>query len=77
MEGWYFHVLNKAFADAGGTTLSVAVTDPTQNVKAYWSATYYKDFNTGCLNIFKNNWTDGNHALNEAAKLYIRAFIHY
>lgn len=77
IEGWYFHVLNKAFADAGGTTLSVAVTDPTQNVKAYWSATYYKDYNTGCFNIFKNNWTDGNHSLNEATKLYIRAFIHY
>ena len=72
---WYYHIVDKAFIDAGGTTVSV--TEPNVNVKAYWSSTYYIDFNTGILNIHKNNYIDGNHSISDKDKLYIRAFIHY
>lgn len=76
-QGWYIHVVNKAFSDAGGTTVNITDPDPSVTVKAYWSSTYYRDFNTGILNIFKNGYTDGNHSTSDNAKNYIRAFIHY
>ena len=72
---WYYHIVDKAFIDAGGTTVSV--TDPNVKVKAYWSSTYYRDFNTGILNIFPTNYIDGNHSLYDIDEHYIRAFIHY
>ena len=72
---WYYHIVDKAFIDAGGTT--VCVKDTNVKVKAYWSSTHYKDFDTGILNIFSNNYIDGNHSLSDKDQLYIRAFIHY
>lgn len=73
--GWYYHVVNKAFEDAGGTT--IANMDPNVRTKVYWSSTYYKDFNTGIAHIFNNSSTDGNHSLGDNDKAYVRAFIHY
>ena len=68
-------MVNKAFEDAGGTT--IANMDPNVRIKVYWSSTYYKDFNTGIAHIFNNSSTDGNHSLGDNDKAYVRAFIHY
>lgn len=72
---WYYHVVNKAFVDAGGTT--IFNTDPNINTRNYWSSTYYHDFNVGLAQSFNNGFTDGNHSLNEKSLAYVRAFIHY
>lgn len=74
IEAWYYHVVDKAFEEAGGTTLSVR---GNENGKTYWSSTYYSDFDTGLAQVFKNNTTDGNHSIGTYDKVLIRAFIHY
>ena len=74
IQAWYYHVVDKAFEEAGGTTLSIR---GNENAKTYWSSTYYSDFDTGLAQVFKNNTTDGNHSLGVYDKVLIRAFIHY
>lgn len=74
---WYYHVIDKAFTDAGGTTVSIDPNTSSNAPRKYWSATYYRDFNTGLLHIFKNGRTDGNHSLSDRDLALVRAFIHY
>ena len=72
-RAWYYHVVNKAFADAGGSSPIPS----TSNLKDYWSSTYYSDFNTGIARAFNNGYTDGTRSIHINEKVYIRAFIHY
>ena len=72
-RAWYYHVVNKAFADAGGSSPIPS----TSNLKDYWSSTYYSDFNTGIARAFNTGYTDGTRSIQIKEKVYIRAFIHY
>ena len=72
---WYYRLIDKAFEDAGGT--SIAKMAPSVNKREYWSSTYYRDFEIGIGVIYDSSNTDGNHVLNGQGMLYVRPYIHY
>ena len=75
MAHCYYHVVNKAFTDVGGTSLFS--TSSSIDLRKFWSATYYRDFNTGVIHIFKDGSTDGSNSLSDKDVALVRAFIHY
>jgi len=75
MAHCYYHVVNKAFTDVGGTSLFS--TSSSVDLRKFWSATYYRDFNTGVIHIFKDGSTDGSNSLGDKDVALVRAFIHY